>query len=452
MLGQTLKHFEIEETLGKGGMGVVYRSRDTKLQRRVALKVLSAGITADPEKRKRFLQEARAAARVTHPSIAQVYDVDEADGITFIAMELVEGRTVSDLILKKELDLLGAIDIAIQVGEGLMKAHEAGIVHRDIKPANVMLTKDGHAKVLDFGLAKLTDPDPAPGEASPGLSDLSTMAQTQVGTVMGTAAYMSPEQVKGAVLDFRSDIFSLGVMIFEMATWESPFRRTSLMETMHSVAFDETPSLCTFRPNLPVALQRIVSRCLRKRPEDRYQSAAALVDDLKVLRRDTESGWLRPTSLKDRVTDAIDRVRHLTRGEYAWLTGGVLVVALIISSGIWGMGWGGVAGMLLAGLFVFRYFKNHPHRLLEFVVRKVSRIPEVRLITVADRNITVVVDRPVPQLYGRINGYMSSSNKKLFFGKPLSVTIRHDLRNDEFERMLNDSGVHYVRSGAPEDT
>ena len=347
--------------------------------------------------------------------------------------------------------MLGAIDIAIQVGEGLEKAHEAGIVHRDIKPANVMLTNDGHAKVLDFGLAKLSDPEPAPGEGAPGLSDMSTLAQTQIGTVMGTAAYMSPEQVKGAVLDFRSDIFSLGVMIFEMATWESPFRRANLMETMHSVAFDETPTLCSIRPNLPTALQRIVSRCLRKRPEDRYQSAAALVHDLKLLRRDTESGWLRPTSLKDRLSDAVDRVRHLTRGEYAWLIGGALVLALIITSGGARIPWGSVAGLLLAGLFVYRYFKNHPHRLLESVVRKVSRIPEVRLITVTDRNITVVVDRPVPQLYGRINGYVSSCNRKLFFGEPLSVTIRHDLRNDEFERMLNDSGVHYVRSATPED-
>ena len=155
MIGRTLKHYAVEELLGKGGMGTVYRARDTRLQRPVALKVLSAELTADPDRRRRFLQEARSAAAINHPAVAQVYDVDDVDGVTFIAMELVEGDTVRQLVNKRDLDVMAALEIAVQVGEGLARAHELGIVHRDIKSENIMVTRDGHAKILDFGLAKL---------------------------------------------------------------------------------------------------------------------------------------------------------------------------------------------------------------------------------------------------------------------------------------------------------
>ncbi len=224
MIGQTLKHYRIDAELGRGGMGVVYRAEDTRLRRPVALKVLSAELTADPDRRRRFLQEARSAARITHPAIAQIYDVDEEAGVTFIAMELVEGRTVRSMIGDRDLDLLSAIDIAIQVAGGLAKAHEAGIVHRDIKSDNVIMSGDGHAKILDFGLAKLLDPSAGQSEETTEISAMQTLAQTQMGVVMGTVAYMSPEQARGRATDHRTDIFSLGVMLYEMATGELPFK------------------------------------------------------------------------------------------------------------------------------------------------------------------------------------------------------------------------------------
>src|SRR5262245_26937140 len=238
LVGRTLGQYRVEGVLGQGGMGVVYRAQDLKLQRSVAVKMLPPELTADAERRKRFLLEARAAARISHSAIAQVYDVEEHEGVIFIAMELVEGSTVAALIASNELDLLGAIDIALEVAEGLAKAHEMGIVHRDIKPANIILTSDGHPKILDFGLAKLTDPTESTLTIPGGKIEMSTMTQTQVGMVKGTPAYMSPEQVKGAMIDARSDLFSLGVMLFEMATGEVPFRRPTPIETMHAVAFE----------------------------------------------------------------------------------------------------------------------------------------------------------------------------------------------------------------------
>ena len=186
-IGQTLKHYRLDGVIGEGGMGVVYRAHDLKLQRSVALKLLPTALTADAEWRKHFLLEARAAARISHPAIAQVFDVDEQDGTIFIAMELVEGKTIRELIQNRQLDLLGAIDVALQVSAGLAKAHESGIIHRDIKPANVIQTPEGHVKILDFGLAKLLDTEAGTSAFTGGV--LSTLTQTQIGTVKGTPAY-----------------------------------------------------------------------------------------------------------------------------------------------------------------------------------------------------------------------------------------------------------------------
>lgn len=444
MIGQNLKHYRVDATLGQGGMGVVYRAQDLKLQRPVAIKLLAPELVQDAERRRRFFQEARAAARITHPAIAQIYDVDEADGVIFIAMELVEGSTVKDLIRRRELDLLGSMDIAIQVAEGLARAHEAGIVHRDIKPANIIVTRDGQAKILDFGLAKLVDPA-QPDGADAGLSMLATVTQTRVGTLMGTAAYMSPEQVKGLPVDFRCDLFSLGVTLFEMATWELPFQRNTMMETLHAVAFDETPSIHSVRPNLPIDLQQIISRCLRKRPEDRYPDARTLIQELRSLRRDAESGKASTFSLRQRVIDAFRQLPQLAPRQYGWAAGAVIVLGVILYLILTNVSVGSVIGFSLIGLLVYRHTRNRPQRMIELFTRKIRNVPEVRLITVQDRRITVVVDRPVAQLYGRINAQLSACNRKLFFGDPMSVTIRHDLTSPETSLLLTSTGVHYVR-------
>jgi serine/threonine protein kinase len=446
LVGQTLSQYHIEGVLGQGGMGVVYRAHDLKLQRPVALKLLPAGLTGDPERRKRFLLEARAAARISHPAIAQVYDVDEHDGTIFIAMELVEGKTVQDVIGSRELDLLGAIDITLQVASGLAKAHDAGIVHRDIKPANVIQTPDGHVKILDFGLAKLLDPETTTLAPAGGVHDFSTLTQTQIGAVKGTPAYMSPEQVKGVKADARSDLFSLGIVLFEMATGEVPFRRPTPVETMHALAFDDTPSMNSLRPNLPAELQRIVSKCLKKRPEDRYPDARTLIEDLRVLRRETESGLVRPLSLKDRIGDTFDRVTHLKPSEYAWLAGGVLAVAGFIYLLLANVGLlFPLIPFAFIGLLIFRDIRNKPRKMLNLFVRKVARIPQVRFIMCVDRKVTVGVDRAVGQLYGRINNQLNYCNRKLFFGQPLSVVIRHDLSAEEIRQLLEAAGVQYVR-------
>jgi serine/threonine protein kinase len=448
LVGRTLDQYRIEAVLGQGGMGVVYRAHDLKLQRPVALKLLPAEVTGDPERRKRFFLEARAAARISHPAIAQVYDVDEHDGTIFIAMELVEGKTVQELIGSRELDLLGAIDITLQVASGLAKAHSAGIVHRDIKPANVIQTSDGHVKILDFGLAKLLDPNTTTLDPAGGAHDLSTLTQTQIGAVKGTPAYMSPEQVKGVKADARSDLFSLGVMLFEMATGEVPFRRPTPVETMHALAFDDAPSMNSFRPNLPPDLQRIVSRCLKKSPEDRYPDARTLIEDLRVLRRETESGLIRPLSLKVRIGDTFDRLAHLKPSEYAWLGGGLLVVAgatyLLVSN----VGIGTFILLAVISLLIYRRVRNQPRRMLDLFVRKMARIPEVRFVVCTDRKVTVGVDRAVGQLYGRINNQLNYCNGKLFFGQPLSVVIRHELSADEVRQLLEGPGVQYVRDDA----
>jgi serine/threonine protein kinase len=447
--GQTLKHYRIEGLIGQGGMGLVYRAQDHKLPRPVAIKVLPPELTGDAERRKRFLLEARTAARITHPAIAQVYDVDEQDRTIFIAMEFVEGKTIHELIRSRQLDLLGAVDIALQVCAGLAKAHESGIVHRDIKPGNVIQTRDGHVKILDFGLAKLLAPEAA-SSTTTGFPNVSTLSQTQAGIIKGTPAYMSPEQIKGETIDARSDLFSLGVMLYEMATGEVPFQRQTPTEMMHAIAFSRPHPLHTLRPDLPGDFQRIVARCLEKSPADRYPDARSLSEDLRSLRRKMESGQALPLSLKDQIQGVVGRLRErlgdLTPSGYAWLAGSALALAVALYLFTTNVGLGSLIPLGIFGLLVYRHIRHQPRRLIEGFVRKVSRLPEVRFIAVQDRRLTVAVDRAPGQLYGRVNQQLANCNRRLFFGEPLTVVIRDDLTKDETRQWLSGPGVHYVRS------
>jgi serine/threonine protein kinase len=441
--GQRLKHFELESIVGEGGMGVVYRAQDTQLCRPVAVKVLPPELTADPDRKQRFLQEARAAARISHPAVAQIFYVDEQDGITFLVMELVEGKTVRDLIQAGGLDLLGVIDVVAQAADGLAKAHELGIVHRDIKPANIMITPEGHVKILDFGLAKLLDRGP---DVQSGAIPESALAQTTVpGVVMGTAAYMSPEQVRGIGVDGRADIFSLGVLLFEMATGRSPFQRDSFMDSLHAVAFEEPPPLTSHRRHLPHGLERIVARCLRKRPEERYPDARLLARDLRELRRNPEATLPPKTDWRVRVSEAWERLVQLRPTQYAWFIFGVAAVGYALYLSFSWIGPGGVVFLAFATLFFWRHLRNRPRRAEEFFVRKISRIPEVRLITLRDRQFTVVIDRPVAQLYSRINHQLQNANRMLYYGAPMTVSIVHDVQTDALKRLLSSSGVQHVR-------
>src|SRR4029077_2284759 len=236
---------------------------------------------SDPDRRQRFELEARSASALNHPNILTIYDIGEAEGVIYIAMELVEGRTLRELVAPGEpLPTKKLLDIAVQTAEGLAKAHAAGIVHRDLKPENVMVSKDGFVKILDFGLAKLTDPVPQEQSVLP----TAIAAATQPGTVMGTAGYMSPEQASGQTVDFRSDQFTLGAILYEMATGKKAFQRKTGAETLVAIIREEPEALSQAAPQAPAPVRWIVERCLAKDPEERYASTKDLARDLKSLR------------------------------------------------------------------------------------------------------------------------------------------------------------------------
>jgi serine/threonine protein kinase len=438
--GQMVKHFQLESLLGEGGMGVVYRAYDTQLCRPVAVKVLHSVLTAEPDRKQRFLQEARAAARINHPAVAQIFYVDEQDGIAFLVMELVEGKTLRDVIQTGGLDLLGVTDIIIEAAEALAKAHDLGIVHRDIKPANVMVTHDGHVKILDFGLAKLLDP----ATTAKG-SDTSLALTPLPGVVMGTAAYMSPEQVRSAPVDGRSDIFSLGILLFEMVTGQSPFQRTSFVDSLHAVAFEEPPPITSLRDHLPPDLQRIISRCLQKRPEDRYPNARLLARDLRELRRNTEAGLTPRTPFRVRFMEHWEQFRRLSPIGYLRVVAILLALGFAIFYSLRQIGWAGALWLTAIGVLLYRRIRSSPQRVQELFVRRIAKIPEVRLITYHNRQFTVVVDRAVSQLYSRINEHIKVCNRKLYFGQPFTVSVLHSLAPEKIQELLAGPGVQYLR-------
>jgi TolB-like protein/Flp pilus assembly protein TadD len=273
--GTKLGPYEIIEILGQGGMGEVYRARDSRLQRQVAIKTVAARAVGDPEFRARFDREARAVAALSHPNILAIHDVGEHDGIPYVAVELLEGATLRSAIDASSLPLVTTIDYASQIGNGLAAAHDRGIVHRDLKPENVFVTRDGRVKLLDFGLA--TEPDVLPG------SEVTRLNATERGAVLGTAGYMSPEQVRGDRTDTRSDIFAFGCVLYEMLAGRQAFAGDNRIETLHAVLKSHPPDLTTLRPDVPPTLDRLVRRCLEKEPERRFQSARDLVFALETL-------------------------------------------------------------------------------------------------------------------------------------------------------------------------
>jgi eukaryotic-like serine/threonine-protein kinase len=293
VIGSTISHYEVLEKIGQGGMGVVYKSRDTILGRLVALKVLAPDAVGTPDRRHRLIKEARTVSKLNHPNIVTIYEVAEADGVDFIAMEYVDGSPLNTVLHGGPLSVERAVRYGAEVAGALAAAHQAGIVHRDIKPGNILITRDDRAKVLDFGLAKVI-------ESSPGSqpeAETRTEVATQPGTVVGTVAYMSPEQAEGKAMDQRSDIFSLGVVLFEMLSGRRPFGGDSQLSTLLSILKDPAPDLTAIRSTIPAPLSRIVRRCLEKKPSERYQSAAELARDLGAAPRSAVSRyrWLAAT-------------------------------------------------------------------------------------------------------------------------------------------------------------
>ena len=332
MIGETISHYRVLEKLGGGGMGVVYKAEDTRLHRFVALKFLPDDVAHDPQSLERFRREARAASALSHPNICTIFEIDEVDGRAFIAMELLEGRTLASMIAGKPLELDAVLDLGIQIASALDAAHAKGIVHRDIKGANIFVTQGGHVKILDFGLAKVV---PAKSFDADSKQATVTLEEhlTSPGAAMGTVAYMSPEQVRGKELDARTDLFSFGAVLYEMSTGMRPF-----IGDTSGVIFDgilnRTPvEPVRLNPAIPRKLEEIISKTLEKDRETRCQTAAELRADLKRLKRDIESGRTGTQQLQ--VSPVTATGAHAFIRKWPWAVGSILALALAAFVGAW---------------------------------------------------------------------------------------------------------------------
>src|SRR5208337_3325180 len=277
--GTKLGPYEIVSLLGAGGMGEVFRARDSRLKREVAIKVLPQALSLDADRLRRFEQEALATAALNHPNILAVFDIGTSEGSPYVVSELLEGETLRERLRSGAIAVRKALEYALQIAHGLAAAHEKGIIHRDLKPENLFVTKDGRVKILDFGLAKLTQADPGSHTSIPTV----THGGTEAGVVMGTAGYMSPEQVRGMALDPRSDIFSFGAILYEMLSGKRAFHGETPADTMSSILKEEPPELSETNRNVSPALERIVHHCLEKSPEARFHSASDIAFDLEHL-------------------------------------------------------------------------------------------------------------------------------------------------------------------------
>ncbi|MGA9626632.1 MAG: protein kinase, partial [Bryobacteraceae bacterium] len=284
---QPISHYEILDKLGEGGMGVVWKARDTRLNRLVAIKTLPAGKLADEGRQRRFIQEAQAASALNDPNIVTIYEIASENGADFIAMEYVDGKTLGQLIPKRGMRLEETLRYAIQMAGALAKAHAAGIVHRDLKPGNIMINAEGRVKLLDFGLAKLTEANPPGG---PDEDTRTLRAHSEEGTIAGTAAYMSPEQAESKPVDARSDIFSFGAVLYEMATGTRAFHGDSKLSTLSAVLRENPKPPSQVASDVPRELDRIIARCLRKDPARRFQAMPDLKVALEDLKEESDSG------------------------------------------------------------------------------------------------------------------------------------------------------------------
>src|SRR6201988_4501695 len=337
LLVKTIAHYRIVEAIGAGGMGAVYKAYDNKLQRIVALKLLPAEYVSQQDRRRRFFQEARAASALNHPHILTIYEVGEDDGKPYIAMEYVEGETLRQKIKNNGLQLRESLDIAIQISTGLARAHELGIIHRDLKPENLMLSRDGFAKILDFGLAKLVAERERVLVADSEQKTLIRGVETESGTLMGTVNYMAPEQLLGQRVDRRCDVFSFAVVLTEMLTGSAPIVHPNRIDTMHAILHRDPRFPADGKPELPIDLQRILIKALAKTPKDRYQTITELAEELKTLKRNLDLGKTLPVTPRTKLVlkrassgAAIDYEKELNEAQFKAVTtteGPLLIVA-----------------------------------------------------------------------------------------------------------------------------
>ena len=372
MIGKTISHYKISDKLGEGGMGVVYKAEDTKLRRTVALKFLSQQAWGGEEEKTRFVREAQAAAALEHSNICTTYEIDEAEGQTFIAMAYVDGQSVEEKIRRGPVNPDEARNIAIQVAEGLQEAHENGIIHRDIKSANIMINRKGQARIMDFGLAR-----------QEGRTRL-----TQAATIMGTVAYMSPEQACGEPVDNRSDIWSLGIVLYEMLTGRIPFKAGNDAALLHKIIYEDPPDMRSLNPNVPPGLIAVVGRTMIKNKIDRYSSASEFLDDIRGFeslpapepRPVVQIGFADNSEVyaaaKKRVTARIRFRRHLA--VYIFINSLLLIINLLTSVKYLWVKWPLFAlgiPLFLHGLVHYYHSRESTirDRMIEEEVSKISR-------------------------------------------------------------------------------
>jgi eukaryotic-like serine/threonine-protein kinase len=443
MIGTKVGHYEIVERLGAGGMGVVYRARDTRLDRPAALKALPAELTSNADSLRRFEREAKALAALNHPNIVTVYSIEESEGAYFLAMELVEGRTLAERIPERGMSVAAIFEVATALADALAAAHEKGIVHRDLKPANVMVTSEGRVKVLDFGLARRL-PEALPAPTAPTRS----LPLTREGTLLGTAPYMSPEQVRGEEADARSDIFALGTVLHEMATGRRPFTGESSVELFHSILTAHPRPIDEQRPELPHHLARIIGRCLEKEPRRRYQSALDVRNELDGLAREVESATHSPTARAKTPLASRPPWRR-----WVWIAAGLGLAAATI--GAWlvvgraaerpaGAGADEPAAIRSLAVLPFTNLMNDPEQVYfvdgvqEALITDLSKIASLRVISRTSTMRYRGTEKPLPEIAQELGVDALIEGSVLRAGESVRITAQL-IRGDTDEHLWAES-------------